>query len=328
LATGSHDLAALLADARTGDRRALGRLLSAVERAAADADRVDALVAGHPAAYVVGVTGAPGAGKSTLVGRLAACATEAGHRVAVLAVDPSSPLHGGAILGDRVRMDGVVTGDVFIRSMASRGHHGGLAAAVPCAVRVLAAVGFDVVFVETVGVGQVEIEVAGAADTTVVLVTPGWGDAIQANKSGLLEVADLFVVNKSDTGDADTACRDLAHMLDLGAMSGDRNGSRRPEIVRTSASRGDGVADVWAAITRHRRACEADGELARRRRARYLAEVRTSVQSLLGARIDSELVELEAVGDDRRPATVGEAARQVVDRILTSPRTGAPEGRR
>jgi LAO/AO transport system kinase len=328
LPTTDHDLAALLAHASSGERRALGRLLSIVERSAADAERVDALVAGRTPAYIVGVTGAPGAGKSTIVGRLAACATAAGQKVAVLAVDPSSPLHGGAILGDRVRMDGVVAGEVFIRSMASRGHHGGLAAAVPCAVRVLAATGFDVVFVETVGVGQVEIEVAGAADTTVVLVTPGWGDAIQANKSGLLEVADLFVVNKSDTGDADAACRDLAHMLDLGAFGGASPAARRPEIVRTSASRGDGVADAWEAIVRHRRACEADGELARRRRARYLAEVRTQVQSLLGASIDAELVALEAIADDRRAATVGETARQVVERILTTRRTDAREGHR
>jgi LAO/AO transport system kinase len=325
--TATHDVDALLADARSGARRALGRLLSVVERSAEEAERVDALVAGAPVPHVIGVTGAPGAGKSTLVGRLAACATDAGHRVAVLAVDPSSPRHGGAILGDRVRMDGVVAGEVYIRSMASRGHHGGLALAVPGAIRVLGAAGFDLVFVETVGVGQVEVEVAAAADTTVVLVTPGWGDAIQANKAGLLEVADLFVVNKSDRGDAGAACRDLDNMLDLGLTGEGGRTARRPEIVRTSASRGDGVGEAWDAIVRLRRSYEADGEIDRRRRARHLDEVRTTARSLLGRHVDAEIARLGAVDGVDPPMTVGEAARQLVGRVVSSRRTDAPGDR-
>jgi LAO/AO transport system kinase len=270
----------------------------------------------------VGITGAPGAGKSTIVGQLAACACQAGHRVSVLAVDPSSPRHGGAILGDRIRMDGVVTGDVFIRSMASRGHHGGLALAVPGAVRVLGATGFDLVFVETVGVGQVEVDIAAAADTTVVLLTPGWGDSVQANKSGLLEVADLFVVNKADTGGADTACRDLEHMLDLGALTEGVIGAHRPEVLRSTASRGDGVDAVWAAIGRHRASCQVSGELARRQRERYVGEVRMHVEAVLGRCVDAEMRALASELDERA-LTVGDAARQVVARIVTAPRTGA-----
>jgi LAO/AO transport system kinase len=320
------EVGGLFEQACRGERRALGRLLSLVERSADDADLVDEILGTRrPTPYVVGVTGAPGAGKSTLVGRLVAAAADGGARIAVLAVDPSSPRHGGAILGDRIRMDGVVGGEVFIRSMASRGHHGGLALAVPGAIRVLGAVGFDLVFVETVGVGQVEVEIAAAADTTVVLVTPGWGDAIQANKSGLLEVADLFVVNKSDAGDADAACRDLEHMLDLGALhDGDGGASRRPEIRRTAASRDEGISEVWAAIERHRDAVTADGSLEHRRSARYRDEVRMRLAVLVARRIDDELATAAVADDARDRLTVGAAARQIATRVLTTPRTGAP----
>ncbi|MEM7274563.1 MAG: methylmalonyl Co-A mutase-associated GTPase MeaB, partial [Actinomycetota bacterium] len=202
----------LYAEARAGDRRALGRLLTAVERGGPDAERIGDLAVGDAGrAHVVGITGAPGAGKSTLTGRLVADLVAAGRRPAVLAVDPSSPLTGGAILGDRVRMSPPATAaapgapaeldtepNAFIRSMATRGHSGGLALAVPLAVRLFDAVGYDPVIIETVGVGQVEVDVVGAADTAVVVMTPGMGDAVQANKAGLLEVADVFVVNKAD----------------------------------------------------------------------------------------------------------------------------------
>ncbi|HXY91448.1 MAG TPA: methylmalonyl Co-A mutase-associated GTPase MeaB, partial [Acidimicrobiia bacterium] len=193
---------ASLADAASsGDRAALAKLLTVVETGgepAREALAALAVRAGDHAA-IVGVTGAPGAGKSTLTDRLVAQLRAGGERVAVLAVDPTSPFSGGAILGDRVRMQDHDTDEgVFVRSMASRGELGGLSRAAPHAVRVLDAAGFAWVIVETVGVGQVEVAIAGTADTTVVVVTPGWGDAIQASKAGLLEIGDVFVVNKAD----------------------------------------------------------------------------------------------------------------------------------
>ena len=213
----------LVDGALAGHRPSVARLLTLVERGGAPAEDIAERTHGlDGAAHVVGVTGAPGAGKSTLTAALTVGWAGAGRRPAVLAVDPSSPLTGGAILGDRVRMEAATAAGVFVRSMATRGHGGGLALAVPGAVRVLAAAGFDPVVVETVGVGQVEVDVAAAADTTVVVVTPGWGDAVQANKAGLLEVGDLFVVNKADRPGADDARRDLELMLDLSVTSGHR----------------------------------------------------------------------------------------------------------
>ena len=213
------DAPSLFDAARAGDRAATARLLSLVERGGEPAHEVGRLchpVSGH--AYTLGLTGAPGAGKSTLtsalVGRLRAADDDV--RVGVLAVDPSSPFSGGAILGDRVRMsDHALDPSVFIRSMATRGHLGGLALATPEAVRVLDAVGHRWVIVETVGVGQVEVEIVGAADTTVVVVNPGWGDAVQANKAGLMEIGDVFVINKADRPGVDDTRRDLEQMLDL-----------------------------------------------------------------------------------------------------------------
>ncbi|HEX8802702.1 MAG TPA: methylmalonyl Co-A mutase-associated GTPase MeaB, partial [Acidimicrobiales bacterium] len=237
--------------ARGGDRAALARLLSIVERGGDDARAVGRLVHGLGAeAVTVGITGAPGAGKSTLTSALVDLirADGAGERVAVLAIDASSPFSGGALLGDRVRMgDHALDDGVFIRSMATRGHLGGLAVAAPEAVRVLTAAGFPLVLLETVGVGQVEVEVVGHADTTVVVVNPGWGDAVQANKAGLMEIADVFVVNKADRPGADEAVRDLERMLDLAGVSG-----WRPPVVRTEATSGKGVAELWAALRRHR----------------------------------------------------------------------------
>ena len=224
------DPATLFDAARSGNPTALARLLSFIERGGKAARQV-AAVAYHAScreAYTVGLTGAPGAGKSTLTGdrlieprALASAGLDRPGRVAVLAIDPSSPFSGGAILGDRVRMQNHALDDkVYIRSMATRGHLGGLAVAVPDAVRVLSAVGVPVVLVETVGVGQQEVEVAAATDTTVVVVNPGWGDAIQANKAGLLEIADLFVINKADRPGVAETRRDLERMLDLTELSG------------------------------------------------------------------------------------------------------------
>ena len=250
------DPAALVERAAGGDRAALARL--AHQRAGR--------------AYTVGITGAPGAGKSTLTSALVPHLRQAGHEVGVLAVDPTSPVTGGALLGDRVRMTGHGADDgVFIRSMASRGHRGGLALATGDAVRVLDAAGFDLVVVETVGVGQVEVAVAGAADTTIVVVHPGWGDAVQAAKAGLLEVADVIVVNKADLGGAEAAVRDLEGVLRLVGPSA---GGWRPPVVVTAASDGSGVEQVWQAVAAHGAAQKASGHLDRRRRQRLATEVR------------------------------------------------------
>ena len=270
-----QDPAELLDAALDGDRAAVARLLTLVERggdAAREVGRLTFPLAGR--AYTVGITGAPGSGKSTLTDHLVAHVRAAGSDVAVLAVDPSSPFSGGAILGDRVRMQGHA-GDpgVFIRSMASRGHLGGLALATPEAVRVLDACGYPLVLVETVGVGQVEVDVAGEADTTVVVVNPGWGDAVQANKAGLLEVADVLIVNKADRPGAPDAVRDLEAMLDMDP------GPRpwRPPVLCTVATQGEGVREVYDAVEGHRAFLEAGGLLARRRAERTEKEVREIV---------------------------------------------------
>jgi len=265
----------LVEAASRGDRPAVARLISVVERGGDEAREVGRLV--YPKggrAYTVGITGAPGAGKSTLTDGLIGVVRRAGSEVGVLAVDPSSPFTGGAILGDRVRMQDHATDDgVFIRSMATRGHLGGLSLATPEAIRVLDAAGLPLVLVETVGVGQVEVEIAGAADTTVVVVNPGWGDAVQANKAGLLEIADLFVINKADRPGAAETERDLQHMLDMNLHMGEW----RPPIVQTVASSGEGVEALWAAVGEHRAYLERSGELARRREQRIVDELREIV---------------------------------------------------
>ena len=273
----------LLDKATEGDRVALARLLSLVERGGPDGARLSALAYRTPTPYTVGLTGAPGSGKSTLVARLidtiGKARAEAGRHhpggpsgapdLAVLAVDPSSPFTGGAILGDRIRMsDHTTDRSVFIRSMATKGHLGGLAVAVPEAVRVLGAVGLELVLIETVGVGQMEIDVASAADTTVVVVTPGWGDSMQANKAGLLEVADLFVINKADRPGVAEARRDLQQMLDLSSP-----GDWRPPVVETVASTGQGVDELWSEIEGHRQHLRQGGRLERRRRERLAKEL-------------------------------------------------------
>lgn len=259
----------LVNDARGGDRVALARVLTLVEQGGEAARDVGSLT--HPlggTTYTIGITGAPGAGKSTLTSALLAQVRACGDTAGVLAIDPSSPFTGGAILGDRVRMgDHTLDDGVFIRSMATRGHLGGLALATPAAVRVLDAVGMDWVIIETVGVGQVEVEVAGAADTTVVVVNPGWGDSVQANKAGLMEIADVFVINKADRPGADESRRDLEQMLELSGLGG-RAASWAPPIVLTIATTGDGVADLWNEIGRHRAHLVETGELERRRAAR------------------------------------------------------------
>jgi len=287
----SSDPTELFDAARRGERGALAQLLSMVERGG-EAARTVARI-GYRAAppYSVGLTGAPGAGKSTLCDRLISEArggwpTDGGpaepvDQVAVLAIDPTSPFSGGAILGDRIRMQGHATdASVYIRSLATRGHLGGLALCVPDALRVLGAALLPLVLVETVGVGQMEVEVASACDTTVVVVTPGWGDSLQANKAGLLEVADLFVINKADRAGVEEARRDLRQMLELSALAG-----WRPPIVATVGTDGRGLAELWAEIARHRAFLTESGLLGRRRAARLDDELRRVLAVRLEARV-------------------------------------------
>lgn len=269
--------------ARGGDRGALARLLSLVERGGAEAREIGRIV--YPASgggYTVGLTGAPGAGKSTLTSALIGHLRSGGEQVAVLAIDPSSPFTGGAILGDRVRMqDHATDPGVFIRSMATRGHLGGLSLATPEAVRLLDAVGRRWILVETVGVGQVEVEIAGKADTTVVVVNPGWGDSVQANKAGLMEIADVFVINKADRKGVEETRRDLEQMLELGDLGSD---AWRPPIVSVVATEGKGIESLWASVLSHRQFIESNGELSRRRDFRLGEELREIVARRLEQR--------------------------------------------
>ncbi|MET7298758.1 methylmalonyl Co-A mutase-associated GTPase MeaB [Embleya sp. NPDC005575] len=279
------DVATLVAQAREGKPRAVARLISLVEDASPKLREVMAALAPLAGnAYVIGLTGSPGVGKSTSTTALVSAYRRLGRRVGVLAVDPSSPFSGGALLGDRVRMqDHATDPGVYIRSMASRGHLGGLSWSTPQALRVLDAAGCDVVIVETVGVGQSEVEIASMADSTVVLLAPGMGDGIQAAKAGILEIGDLYVVNKADRDGAATTARELGHMLSLGEVRGP--GDWRPPIVKTVASRGEGVDEVVEALEKHRAWMEAGGELTRRRQRRVADEVEAIAVTALRARI-------------------------------------------
>jgi LAO/AO transport system kinase len=280
-----------LADAAaSGDRRALARLLTAVENRTPLAE--SALRQLYPQAgraHLVGITGPPGSGKSTLVAALIAAARAAGRAVAVVAVDPSSPITGGALLGDRVRMQSYADDrDVFIRSMASRGHAGGLASTTTAAAAVMDASGFDLVLIETVGTGQSEVEVAAAADTTVVLEAPEMGDEVQAIKAGLLEVADLVVVNKGDKPGALRTAAQLRAMLvptvARGDASPDRLAPKRPEVLVTTATTGEGIPELLAALDRHRMV-DREGLTADARRARALAQIRGVLADRLADRL-------------------------------------------
>ena len=262
----------LVSRARAGDPRAVARLISLVEDASPLLREVMGALAPHAGrAHVVGITGPPGVGKSTSTSALVTALRRSGKRVGVLAIDPSSPFSGGALLGDRVRMqDHALDKDVYIRSMASRGHLGGLAWTTPQALRVLDVAGCDVVLIETVGVGQSEVEIASLADTTLVLLAPGMGDGIQAAKAGILEIGDVYVVNKADREGAAQVRRELRGMLALAERPA---GAWKPEILLTSASSGEGVEAVADEIERHRAHLEETGELARRRTARAREEI-------------------------------------------------------
>ncbi len=289
---------------RAGDTRALARLISLVEDQSPRVRSVmRELVPATGGARVIGLTGSPGVGKSTVTGALVGAfraAGGAGVRVAVLAVDPTSPFTGGALLGDRVRMQQHATDDqVFIRSMASRGHLGGLAASTPQAIRVLDAAGFELIIIETVGVGQAEVAVASLADSVVVLLAPGMGDAIQAAKAGILEVADMFVVNKADNPDSQQVVRDLRNMIALAEREQD---DWKPPIITTVAMKGEGIEELVSSLDAHWSWLNSSGELARRRQARAREEITALAFAALRGRLS--------------PARVDALARQVADGSL------------
>ncbi len=279
------DVPGLVEQARAGRPRAVARLISLVEGASPQLREVMSVLAPLTGnAYVVGLTGSPGVGKSTSTSALVTAYRKAGRRVGVLAVDPSSPFSGGALLGDRVRMSEHASDPgVYIRSMATRGHLGGLAWAAPQAIRVLDAAGCDVILVETVGVGQSEVEIAAQADTSVVLLAPGMGDGIQAAKAGILEIGDVYVVNKADRDGADATARELNHMLGLGESRAP--GDWRPPIVKTVAARGEGIDEVVDALDKHRAWMDEHGILAERRKARAAHEVETIAVTALRERM-------------------------------------------
>ncbi len=316
-AGGQLDIGDLVARAQAAEPRAVARLISLVEDASPLLREVAKRLAPHTGnAQIIGITGSPGVGKSTSTSVLVTALRQQGKRVGVLAVDPSSPFSGGALLGDRVRMqDHAIDRDVYIRSMANRGHLGGLAWATPQALRVLDAAGCDVVLIETVGVGQSEVEIASLADTTLVLLAPGMGDGIQAAKAGILEIGDVYVVNKADRDGADQVVRDLRSVLSLGAVTG----QWRAPIVKTVAHSGQGFDDLTEAIERHRDWLETTGELRRRRQQRARDEIEAIAVTSLRARfadlhghVDLDALAAQVVAGEQDPYT---AADRIVDAL-------------
>ncbi len=313
----------LLDSACNGDRRSLARLLSYAE---SDLQHVAAVSAaltstGHQRP-IIGITGAPGAGKSSLTDRMIQSFRADGQTVAALCIDPSSPFTGGAILGDRVRMQQhVEDAGVFIRSMATRGHLGGLAVAAPLALRIFDAIGFDHLIVETVGVGQVEVDIAGAADTTIVVVNPGWGDGVQASKAGLLEIADVFVINKADRPGVEATRKDLQLMLEL-SFADRPSEDWRPPIIATSATEQTGVDELMKSLGQHQQWLDQSGQGAQRRQMRTDAELssalQTSIEQLVAAR--SARGEFDQIRDDVRNnrLDVWSAAQRVVAQALSN----------
>jgi LAO/AO transport system kinase len=289
------DLAELTAGVLAGEGRAVARAISLVEDGAPELAELSAGIYGSTgSASTLGLTGAPGVGKSTLAGELVRGARARDERVAVLAVDPTSPFTGGALLGDRVRMQEHATDPgVFIRSMATRGHLGGMALAAPEAVRILEAAGHDLVVVETVGVGQAEVDVAAATDTTVVVLAPGAGDAVQMAKAGILEVADIFVVNKADREGSGATARDLRQMLGMG---GERPWT--PPVLTTTATAREGVGELWDAVREHRAHLDASGGLEAKRGARLRREVESLAAEGFRTRVAAAFADDPALARD------------------------------
>jgi LAO/AO transport system kinase len=303
LAARTVDVPALVESARAGSPRAVARLISLVEDGHPALREVMAALAPHSGtAHIIGITGSPGVGKSTSTNALVGAFRARGKRVGVLAVDPSSPFSGGALLGDRVRMqDHALDPEVYIRSMASRGHLGGLSWTTPQALRVLDAAGCDVILIETVGVGQSEVEIASLADTTIVLLAPGMGDGIQAAKAGILEIGDVFVVNKADREGADATVRDIRYMISLGDRT--EPGLWRPPVLKTVAAKGEGIDEVMEALDKHVAWMETTGTLRERRVRRAGDEIESIALQQLRARM----------GDLRHGNGVDELAANVVD---------------
>lgn len=324
------DVAELIAGVLAGEPRAVARAISLVESGAPELPALSAGIYGRTgSASTVGLTGPPGVGKSTLAGELVRGARARDERVAVLAVDPTSPFTGGALLGDRVRMQEHATDPgVFIRSMATRGHLGGMALAAPEAVRILEAAGHALVIVETVGVGQAEVDVAAATDTTVVVLAPGAGDAVQMAKAGILEVADIFVVNKGDRDGARETVRDLRQMLQMGA-----SGGWSPPVLTTTATERLGLDDLWAAVREHREHLATTGGLEAKRRARLRREVESLASERFRIRVAAAFGADPALAEDLadrrvdpyRAAAILEAMAAAADR---PPALAAPEDTR
>lgn len=293
----SVDVPDLVVRARRGEPRAVARLISLVEDQSALLRDVAAELAPYAGrAHIVGLTGSPGVGKSTTTSALVTAYRRQGKRVGVLAVDPSSPFSGGALLGDRVRMqEHALDPEVYIRSMASRGHLGGLAWTTPQALRVLDGAGCDVILVETVGVGQSEVEVVGVADTVVVLLAPGMGDGIQAAKAGILEVGDVFAVNKADRDGADATARELRHMIGLGERPA---GGWRPPVLKTVASRGEGIDELVEAIDKHRQWAAESGAGVVRRQQRAGSEIEALALAQIRRQMESDESLLQVLAAD------------------------------
>jgi GTPase len=277
------DASALVESALAGNRRAAGRVISAIEDNAPGVEDIMRAIYPHTGrGYLIGVTGPPGAGKSTLVDELVCVLREAGQTLGIVAVDPNSPFSGGAILGDRIRMMRHATDrDVFIRSMGARGHLGGLALAAQNTMMVLDAMQLDLVLAETVGVGQSELEIASAVDTTVVVMPPGLGDGVQAIKAGIMEIADIFVVNKADQPQAAKAASEIRDLLRMDLVQREWT----PPIVRTVATTGEGLQDLWMRIQQHRAFLERSGQLESRRKARLEREIVAIAERKLRERV-------------------------------------------